>query len=290
VVCSPDAATGPDAAGQPAFHDPTPEFPGSGDEIALIPDGASPSMDVWRAHWNPHTKLFETDPATDIIAMDADTAEDRPRPTTVSIAPNGTAYVVFQRPSSIQRILDIDGADPRVELVGFTSDDVGTSALAAGYGPLGPMGPPTLYVGESTGVREIAGTQGNANRTTSPSTFAPAGFLASTLAYHATNTTSGQGTLYAGTASAVAPLVLPGPDSVVRLRANDAPESRRRRLQHRRWHGDPPVRRRAVRVRRPRARDGHRAARPRARVHHRQPGHGDPHRSLDARRQGRTRC
>lgn len=35
----PDAAPGPDAAGRPAFYDPTPEFAGSGDEIALIPDG-----------------------------------------------------------------------------------------------------------------------------------------------------------------------------------------------------------------------------------------------------------
>ena len=41
--------------------------------------GASPSMDVWRARWNPDTGLFEADPG-DVIAMSADTAEDRPRP------------------------------------------------------------------------------------------------------------------------------------------------------------------------------------------------------------------
>jgi len=42
----PEAATGPDAAGQPAFIDPSPEFESSGDEFVLIPDGASPSSDV----------------------------------------------------------------------------------------------------------------------------------------------------------------------------------------------------------------------------------------------------
>src|SRR5215218_4334659 len=91
----PDAAPGPDAAGQPAFSDPTPELPGSGDELALVPDGASPSMDVWRARWNPHTRLFEADPDTDVIRMDADATEARPRPTAVSVAPDGNAYVVF---------------------------------------------------------------------------------------------------------------------------------------------------------------------------------------------------
>ena len=40
----PEAGTGPDAAGQPAFVDPTPNKPGSGDEMALIPDGACPEL------------------------------------------------------------------------------------------------------------------------------------------------------------------------------------------------------------------------------------------------------
>ena len=221
----PDAAPGPDAAGQPAFSDPTPELPGSGDELALIPDGASPSMDVWRARWNPHTRLFEADPANDVIAMDADAGEDRPRPTAVSVAPDGNAYVVFQRSSSIQRIVAPDSATPRVELVGHTADGVGTAAIAAGYGPLGPMAPPTVYVAESTGVRQIAGVLGDAATTTSPSPFSAGapGVVVGTLAYEATDAVSGQGRLFAGTAEAAAPLVLPGPDRLLRLQSGDAP-------------------------------------------------------------------
>jgi hypothetical protein len=218
----PDAAPGPDAAGQPAFTDPTPELPGSGDELALVPDGASPSMAVWRAHWNPQTRLFEADPETDVISMNADTGEDRPRPTAVSIAPDGNAYVVFQRSSSIQRIVAPDSTTPRVELVGFTSDAVGTAAIAAGYGPLGPIGPPTVYVGESGGVRQISGVRGDASTTTSESPFGASGLI-STLAYQVTDPIGGQGTLFAGTADAVEPVVLPGPDRILRLQADAAP-------------------------------------------------------------------
>jgi hypothetical protein len=217
----PDAAPGPDAAGQPALADPTPLFPGSGDEVALVPDGASPSMDVWRARWNPDTGLFEADPG-DVIAMSADTAEDRPRPTAVSIAPDGNAYVVFQRSSSIQRIVDPTGTSPSVELVGRTSDGRGSSAIAAGYGPMGPMSPPTVYVGEGVGIRQIPGTAGDGNRTTSPSPFsagvtAEGATVLGTLAYKVTDAGAGQGTLYAGTSEAEAPLVLPGPDRVLQL-------------------------------------------------------------------------
>ncbi len=88
----PEAATGPDAAGQPAFIDPSPEFKSSGDEFVLIPDGASPSADVVRADWNPDAGLFEF---RDIITMDADAGEDRPRPVAVSAAPDGSAYSSF---------------------------------------------------------------------------------------------------------------------------------------------------------------------------------------------------
>ncbi|HUR85185.1 MAG TPA: hypothetical protein VMY78_07560 [Solirubrobacteraceae bacterium] len=219
----PDAAPGPDAAGTPAFYDPTPELGGSGDELALIPDGAAPSMDVWRAHWNPHTKLFEADPSTDVIAMDADSGETRPRPTAVSVAPDGNAYVVFQRSSSIQRIVEPDGP-ARVELVGVTSDDVGSQAIAAGYGPFGPLGPPTVYVAESTGaIRQIAGARGTATTTTSASSYSVDGTsIVGTLAYKVTDTIAGRGTLYAGTADAVVggPAA---PDRLLQLNADALP-------------------------------------------------------------------
>jgi hypothetical protein len=220
----PDAALGPDAAGQPAFSDPTPEFAGNGDEIVLIPDGAAPSMDVWRAHWNPDTRLFEADPETDVIQMNADVAQDRPRPTAISIAPDGNAYVVFQRSSSIQRIVEPTAASPKVELVGFTSDGVGTAAIAAGYSSFGPLAPPTVYIGEGSGIRQISGARGTTTTTTSASPFsAGAGALVSTLAYRVTDASGGHGTLYAGTAEATPPLVLPGPDRVLRLNPDAAP-------------------------------------------------------------------
>ena len=130
----PEAAAGPDAAGQPAFIDPSPEFESSGDEFVLIPDGASPSSDVVRADWNPDTGLFEF---RDIIAMNADTGEDRPRPVAVSAAPDGNAYVVFQRSGTIQRIVDPESPTPTVDLVATTSDGRGASAVAATYGPGG---------------------------------------------------------------------------------------------------------------------------------------------------------
>ena len=101
----------------------------------LIPDGASPSSDVVRADWNPDTGLFEF---RDIITMDADTGEDRPRPVAVSAAPDGNAYVVFQRSGTIQRIVDPESPTPTVDLVATTSDGRGASAVAATYGPRRP--------------------------------------------------------------------------------------------------------------------------------------------------------
>ena len=77
----PEAAVGPDAAGAPVFIDPTPQFEDSGDEVALVPDGASPSDSVWRLHWNPDTRKFE---GAEEIHMTADPNEDRPRPVAVS--------------------------------------------------------------------------------------------------------------------------------------------------------------------------------------------------------------
>ena len=86
----PEAGTGPDAAGQPVFVDPTPDQPGSGDEMALIPDGASPSSDVVRARWNPDTGLFEFE---DIVVHDR---RPHPRRVAAALGPDGDVYVVFQ--------------------------------------------------------------------------------------------------------------------------------------------------------------------------------------------------
>jgi hypothetical protein len=199
----PEAATGPDAAGQPAFIDPSPEFKSSGDEFVLIPDGASPSSDVVRADWNPDTGLFEF---RDIITMNADAGEDRPRPVAVSAAPDGNAYVVFQRSGTIQRIVDPESPSPTVDLVAATSDGRGASAVAATYGPGGPLSPPRIVVAETTGLREVVGTATDpaAPRTTVDSGFdLPGAPVVSALTYEILDETAGTGDLYAGTADSL---------------------------------------------------------------------------------------
>ena len=201
----PEAATGPDAAGQPAFIDPSPEFKSSGDEFVLIPDGAAPSSDVVRADWNPDTGLFEF---RDIITMNADTGEDRPRPVAVSAAPDGNAYVVFQRSGTIQRIVDPESPNPTVDLVATTSDGRGAAAVAAVYGP-NPLSPPRVIVAETTGLREVQRTPATpgATRTTELSSFQlpsdPTPSVVSALTYQVIDATLGTFDLYAGTADSL---------------------------------------------------------------------------------------
>ena len=87
----PEAGHGPDAAGQPAFVDPTPDQNGNGDEVVLIPDGASPSSDVVRAKWNPDSDLFE------YLTTSDDHRRRGARPVATSPGADGNVYVVFQR-------------------------------------------------------------------------------------------------------------------------------------------------------------------------------------------------
>jgi hypothetical protein len=223
----PEAATGPDAAGQPAFIDPSPEFRSSGDEFVLIPDGASPSSDVVRADWNPDTGLFEF---RDIITMDADAGEDRPRPVAVSAAPDGNAYVVFQRSGTVQRIVDPESPSPRVELVAVTSDGRGAAAVAATYGTGGPLSPPRIVVAETTGLREVVGTATDpaAPRTTTDSVFdLPGGAtppVVGALTYEVRNPAAGTGDLFAGTADSLpAAEGDPNADRVLRWQASGQP-------------------------------------------------------------------
>jgi hypothetical protein len=179
----PGAGTGPDAAGQPAFVDPSPESPDSGDELALIPDGASASSDVVRAQWNPDTGLFEF---KDVVTM----VGDRTRPVAASLGPDGNVYVVFQRPGEVQRISDPAGAAPAAEVVGRTSDGRGAAAVAAGFDELGAL---TIYVAESEGLTELK--PGAAAPT--PSNFSVPGAV-SALVYDLERRL-----LYAGTANGV---------------------------------------------------------------------------------------
>lgn len=167
----PHAAVGPDAAGAPAFQDPSPEFPNSGDEIAYVPDGASPSNAVYRLEWNPDSGKFEYDPndPRDLIAMNQDIGEpDRPRPTAVSLGPDGNLYVVFQRSASIQRVVAPESATPTPQLVGTTSDADGATAIAAGRDAAGAL---TLYIAETVGIRSLKPNALLANQTTLPTPY-----------------------------------------------------------------------------------------------------------------------
>ena len=143
----PFAGTGPDAAGQPTLVDPTPAEPGSGDEIAMIPDGASPSSDVVRAKWNPDNGLFEY---LDAVVTIND--RGRGRPTATTLGPDGNVYVVFQRETTVQQITDPAGENPSVRIVANTSDGRGSSAVAATRDAEGRT---LVYVSESTGITEF---------------------------------------------------------------------------------------------------------------------------------------
>ena len=151
----PDAGTGPDAAGQPVLVDPTPDWVGNGDEMALIPDGASPSSEVVRARWNPHTGLFEF---VDTISM----LGARGRPTSLSVGPDDAVYVGFQRETTIQRIVEPAAASPSVETVGTTSDGRAVQLVAAGRDAAGDT---AVYVAETTGIRVLHPVDGTVQRT-----------------------------------------------------------------------------------------------------------------------------
>src|SRR4051812_11437806 len=154
----PDAAPGPNAAGQPVFVDPTPDWPSSGDEVALIPDGASPSSQLVRARWNPFSQRFTY---LDTITMQG----ARGRPTTLSVGPDDAVYVGFQRETTIQRVRDAWAPAPIVETVGRTADGKGPLAVGAGRDAAGDL---RVYVAESPGLRVLDPSPAAPTTTASP--------------------------------------------------------------------------------------------------------------------------
>ncbi|HEX2160423.1 MAG TPA: Ig-like domain repeat protein [Thermoleophilaceae bacterium] len=206
----PHAAPGPDAAGAPSFHDPSPEFPSSGDEIAYVPDGASPSANVLRLRWDPDTELFSFDAAdpADTIVMDADVVEpDRPRPTHTALGPDGNLYVVFQRSATIQRVLAPESATPTPQVIGQTSDGAGALSLTAGRDDDGAF---VLYVGEPAGIRMLRPNALLPNQVTLPTPYDiglndPQAVLTGREGAPALAFDYDDGILYAGTASELAP-------------------------------------------------------------------------------------
>jgi hypothetical protein len=141
----PEAGTGPDAAGQPVFVDPTPNLPNSGDEMALVPDGARPSSDVVRLRWNPDTGLFEFE---DIVLL----AGARIRAVSTALGADGNVYVVFQDSGTVQRISNPAGETPRVDVVGTVANGRRAGGIAAGRDASGRT---LLYIIEDTGITEL---------------------------------------------------------------------------------------------------------------------------------------
>ncbi|HWT23796.1 MAG TPA: Ig-like domain-containing protein, partial [Solirubrobacteraceae bacterium] len=197
----PEAGTGPDAAGQPVYIDPTPEKNGNGDEVVLIPDGASASGEVVRAKWNPGSGLFEFDRTITMTTA-------RSRPTHAAVGPDGAVYVIFQKTANVERINNPTGAQPTVDVVGQAAD--GAEGLAVGVTG-DEQRTPIVYLAEATGITQLV-----PNATTTPlagpSRFTvPATDTLAALAYDAAG-----GYLYAGTANATTP----GADKVHRFKTN----------------------------------------------------------------------
>jgi hypothetical protein len=199
----PDAGTGPDAAGQPAFYDPSPTFPNSGDELAFIPDGASPSSEVVRARWNRNTEKFEYQ---DTITMQG----ARGRPIAVALGPDDNLYVTFQREDTIQRVRNLNGVNPVAEIVGTPSDGRGPAAIAVG----GTAEAPLVYVAETVGLRELSPDAATRPTTVASSLPAAPGIPAA-LIYD-----QQRDALYVGTADAAGPPLAPGIDRVHRYNPN----------------------------------------------------------------------
>jgi hypothetical protein len=198
----PNAAPGPDAAQAASFLDPSPEFPGSGDEVVFIPDRAAPSAEVYRAHWNADSEKFELDldaHPEDAIAMNADPARpDRSRPMWSSIGPDNNVYVVFQASGTVQRIINAGSSQPTAQLVGTTSDGGGAGAVAVGYDASNAL---TAYVAEPAGITQLRNLSARVPTVTAatPAPFTVPGGPPSAIAYDRFN---GHRKLYAGTANA----------------------------------------------------------------------------------------
>ena len=162
----PEAREGADAAGQPVLLDPTPRNPGSGDEVAIVPDGARPSSELWRAQWNPGSKRFDP---LDTIAGPLDADADTARPTAVALGPdpdgpNGDRqpdlFFVRKRDNLVVRVRDAAGATPQVDVVGRAADDKNFEALAVGQRTVDGEKQPVIYIGEPAGVTRLIPQEG----------------------------------------------------------------------------------------------------------------------------------
>ena len=187
---------GPLKPGAPALMDPTPQSAGSGDELALVPDAAANSSAVMRARWDAASGTFKYGSTLTILGGDF-------RPVAVTVGPDKSAYVVFERIRSVVRIVDPAAPQPSIETVAFIGS-AGAKAVAAGA--VNSAGRVTVYVAETSGLTSfLAPLEGRSGGGTTA-----AYAVGSVARLHFDSAT---GSLYAGTASATAV----GGDSITRV-------------------------------------------------------------------------
>lgn len=133
---------GPVKPGAPALLDPTPQTPGSGDELALVPDAAANSSFVMRARWDAPSSSFRYASTLTIYGGDL-------RPVAVSVGPDRSAYVAFERARSVVRIVNPASTQPTIQTVASLGAN-GARAIAAGAAD--STGRVTVYVAEASGL------------------------------------------------------------------------------------------------------------------------------------------
>ena len=137
----PDHGKGPTLAGSPAFLDPTPGAPGSGDELVFIPDAAPGSAEVIRAQWNPALGKFEY--IDQLTILDGDL-----RPNAASAGPDNNIYVSFTRARSIIKITKPATDQPRIESIASVS----SSAFGLSATTFDSQGRVIVFVAEAAGL------------------------------------------------------------------------------------------------------------------------------------------
>jgi hypothetical protein len=195
ALADPPPRPGPEAAETPAFHDPTPGAPNSGDELVYVPDGATGSDRLDRLRWDPATGQFSLQDT--IVLMPGPGGDTDLRPTVASLGPDGDLYVAAGgRPAAIQRVADPEGPAPTAQVVGHVDRIL---AMAAGADAAGKV---AVYVGEPEGITKLY-PSASGTAASQPTAFAlgnadPATpFEAGGMAYDVA-----AGALYVGTASA----------------------------------------------------------------------------------------
>lgn len=137
----PDRGKGPALAASPALLDPTPNSPGSGDELVFIPDAAAGSAELIRAKWNPATGKFEY--LDQLTVLDGDL-----RPNAASAGPDNNIYLSFARARSIIKITRPAANQPSIESIA----SVNSAALGLSATTFNSQGRVTVFVAETAGL------------------------------------------------------------------------------------------------------------------------------------------